>query len=175
MENLKQHEVIYKEASIKDWDNLAKFRSRYSFEDFNKAKNTFEIDFLNSENNKNKLFIASHQDKLIGYGRVGLHTHSDSNEIYGQTSEVPEGYYTKGLLIDEAFRGKGIGRTLTILRENWVKDFDNKIYCILSLKNNNSVQMHLKLGFKEIKKNLCYPSDKPNEMSGCLYIKEIAN
>ncbi len=161
-------EISYRLASLSDWDELRNFRNRYSLAPGDSDRKHFQQDFEENKNrNQGPLFIALAKDKIVGYGRCGYFDPAEGKPIYGLLEVAPPGYYLKGVLTDESVRGQGVGKHLTILRGNWVKERSDRIYCILQNTNVPSLKMHESLGYKVIKQNLQYQG-VPNDTSGLL-------
>jgi ribosomal protein S18 acetylase RimI-like enzyme len=150
-------DIVYRLAMIQDWEELRAFRNKYSNAPDNLDQKHFQQDFEEGENrNRGPLFVASMDKKIVGYGRCGYFDPLDEKPIYGLLKDLPKGYYLKGVITDESVRGLGVGKQLTVLRNEWVKERSDRIYCILQNTNIPSLKMHESLGYRTIKQGLSY-------------------
>jgi len=152
-------EISYRLATIADWESLSIFRNKYSLAPENADRKHFQQDFVENENrNRGPLFVALDTRKIVGYGRCGYFDPMEKQPIYGLLEGLPQGFYLKGVLTDESVRGYGVGKHLTLLRNDWVKEHADRIYCILQNTNIPSLKMHEALGYRVIQSNLQYQS-----------------
>lgn len=160
--------ITYRMSDISDWNELTAFRNKYSKAQEELDRKHFQQDFEDSEEkNRGPLFVATFKNHIVGYGRCGFFDSLSGRAIYGLTDEAPKGYYLKGVLTDESVRGMGVGKHLTRLRNDWVKERADRIYCILQSTNLPSLKMHEALGYKIIKRDLRYQNIE-NDRSGLL-------
>lgn len=105
--------------------------------------------FISSENAA--IFLAFDGDEAIGFAQCQLR-----NDYVEGTNSTPVGYL-EGLFIKESFRQQGYARLLVTYCEQWAK----RKGCIefasdCELHNEESLAMHLKLGFKESNRIICF-------------------
>lgn len=144
--------INYRLAQKSDWTELTRLRNRYSNTTIELDHKHFEQDFEDTEKkNVGPLFVAFHFEALVGYGRAGYFDPLSGKSIYGLRDDAPKGFYLKGLLVEESVRRFGVGKQLTHLRGNWVKEKSDRIYCVLQNSNLPSLKMHEALGYKIIK------------------------
>ena len=105
--------------------------------------------FISSENTA--IFLAYEGEEAIGFAQCQLR-----NDYVEGTDSTPVGYL-EGLFIKEAFRQQGYARLLVTYCEQWAK----RKGCIefasdCELHNEDSLVMHLRLGFIESNRIICF-------------------
>jgi ribosomal protein S18 acetylase RimI-like enzyme len=91
------------------------------------------------------LFVAEANGQLVGYGRVVC---VDADPKVAEAA--PPGWYLLGLVVDEAWRRRGIGEALTRARMAWVSGRSNRLYCFTHRGNAASQALHERLGFTKL-------------------------
>ena len=93
-----------------------------------------------------QMFVAKANGQVVGYGRV----------IELATDEAgpgtPAGCYLGGVLVDPAWRGRGIAKALTRARLRWALARTDTVFYVASADNAASLHLHAALGFQEIKR-----------------------
>jgi ribosomal protein S18 acetylase RimI-like enzyme len=84
--------------------------------------------------------------EAVGMGRAGCISWSDPAPAYG----VPDGYYLTDLLVDPAWRRYGLAEQITRSRLAWVWERDTTAWYLVNAHNRVSLELHQKLGFREI-------------------------
>jgi GNAT superfamily N-acetyltransferase len=84
------------------------------------------------------LFVAVAESNVVGYGRA---VHVD------QPTMPMAGWYLLGVVTDEAWRRRGIGRALTSTRLHWIAERASVAYCTIHRLNRTSIALHRQLGF----------------------------
>ena len=135
-EDFERIDQIYSNGVIDEIQLQYPERSRLSIiRDVNKERKKRLIDWkkeLNSQ--KSYWIVAEKNNKIIGFGNA---------EIKNKN----EGWLTM-LYIDRGFRGKGIGKSLTKERINWLKKKKiNEIWAGMVIKNKKSINNLKKFGF----------------------------
>lgn len=83
-----------------------------------------------------KLFCIYEKDKLAAFAAL----------------EADDGLYISELIVDEQFRGKGLGKALMIKIINYAKTHENsKLWTTLSTKNSNALEFYIRSGFIQTK------------------------
>jgi len=69
----------------------------------------------------------------------------------------PEGWYLAGVVIDERYRRRGIGRRLTTARLEWIAARADAAYYFTNARNAASIALHREFGFEEITRRFTLP------------------
>lgn len=97
------------------------------------------------------VFLAYHDTEAIGFAQCQLRY-----DYVEGTSSSPVGYL-EGLYVKEAFRKQGIAKKLVNACENWAKNKGcHEFASDCELENEESLAMHLKLGFSEANRIICF-------------------
>jgi aminoglycoside 6'-N-acetyltransferase I len=107
---------------------------------------------LTSDNDA--VFIAFDGERAIGFTHISLrHDYVEGTE--GGTIGYLEGIYT-----DENYRNRGIARTLVSAGEKWAQSKGCKEFASdCKLENTDSLRFHLKIGFEEVGRIICFKKD----------------
>ncbi|HIK81563.1 MAG TPA: GNAT family N-acetyltransferase [Planctomycetes bacterium] len=126
------------------------------------------LEYLNEQlvegSNSCQIFIARLEAELVAYARISRHQYPD----------LPVGWYLTGLVIAADQQRRGIGRAVTEHRIHWLRsrsDFDqlDHLYYFASSRNDASRDLHARLGFTEIKRNISVPGCTFEDGIGILY------
>ena len=104
------------------------------------------------------LFVAEAEGSVVGYGRVVYAAPPDA-----EPAAAPKGWYLLGLVVDEAWRRRGIGETLTTARMGWVAQRADRVYYFTSRHNVASQALHRRLGFVEYPGDWVPPGGSPRD------------
>jgi len=97
------------------------------------------------------IFLAYYKDEAIGFAQCQLR-----NDYVEGTESNPVGYL-EGLFIKESFRQQGYARLLVTHCEVWAKQKGCMEFASdCELHNEESLIMHLKLGFTEANRIICF-------------------
>ena len=98
-----------------------------------------------------KIFLAYDGKEAVGFAQCQLR-----HDYVEGTSTSPVGYL-EGLYVKEPFRKQGLARELTLACEEWSKAKGCQEFASdCELENVESVKMHLKLGFHEANRIVCF-------------------
>ncbi|MGM9951614.1 MAG: aminoglycoside 6'-N-acetyltransferase [Lysinibacillus sp.] len=98
-----------------------------------------------------KVFLAYDGKEAVGFAQCQLR-----HDYVEGTSTTPVGYL-EGLYVKEPFRRQGVARELTQACEAWAKAKGCREFASdCELGNEQSVQMHAKLGFREANRIVCF-------------------
>jgi ribosomal protein S18 acetylase RimI-like enzyme len=99
------------------------------------------------------LVVAVAAQGVVGYGRAGpwVHPPDPAPDI------APEGWYLGGIVIDPAFRRRGLGRALTVARLDWLAGRADAVWCFVNALNEPSLALHEALGFREVTRDFSFP------------------
>lgn len=106
-------------------------------------------DIINNENST--VFLAYDEDQAIGFAQCQLR-----HDYVEGTDSSPVGYL-EGLYVVNQYREKGIAKRLVQNCENWAKDKGcTEFASDCELTNTQSLNVHLKLGFTEANRIICF-------------------
>jgi len=101
-----------------------------------------------------KIFIAYHDNEAIGFAQCQLR-----HDYVEGTSSSPVGYL-EGLFVKEEFRKQGFARKLIHACEKWSRDKECREFASdCELDNEESFEMHKKLGFIETNRIICFKKE----------------
>jgi GNAT superfamily N-acetyltransferase len=104
------------------------------------------------------LFVAETCGQIAGYGRV-VSVEADP-KVPGT---APPGWYLLGLVVDEAWRRRGIGEALTTARMAWVSERSGRLYYFTNRGNLASQALHERLGFTPMPGTWIPPGGRPED------------
>lgn len=100
------------------------------------------------------IFLAYHNNEAIGFAQCQLRY-----DYVEGTSSSPVGYL-EGLFVKEAFRKQGVAKEMVNACEKWSKDKGCREFASdCEIENEASLTMHLKLGFDEANRIICFKKD----------------
>lgn len=100
------------------------------------------------------VFLAYQNDEVIGFAQCQLRY-----DYVEGTSSSPVGYL-EGLFVKKEFRKQGFAKKLVVDCENWSKEKGCREFASdCELENEQSLAMHLKLGFVEANRIICFKKD----------------
>jgi aminoglycoside 6'-N-acetyltransferase I len=91
-------------------------------------------------------FVAKITGQIVAYGRV-IELAADE-----AGPETPAGCYLSGVLVDPAWRRRGIATELTRARLRWAFAHTDTVFYVTGADNIASLHLHAALGFQEIKR-----------------------
>lgn len=97
------------------------------------------------------VMLAYHDIEAIGFAQCQLRY-----DYVEGTSSSPVGYL-EGLYVKESFRKQGVAKQLVKACEDWAKEKGcSEFASDCELENEESLAMHLKLGFSEANRVICF-------------------
>ncbi|WP_188455496.1 aminoglycoside 6'-N-acetyltransferase [Virgibacillus oceani] len=97
------------------------------------------------------VFLVYHGNEAIGFAQC-----QQRYDYVEGTSSSPVGYL-EGLYVKEPFRKQGFARSLVHACENWAKKKGcGEFASDCELDNEESLALHLKLGFSEANRIICF-------------------
>jgi ribosomal protein S18 acetylase RimI-like enzyme len=93
-----------------------------------------------------QMFVAKVNGQVVGYGRVVELAAGEAGP------ETPAGCYLSGVLVDPAWRGRGIATALTRARLRWAFAHTDTVFCVAGADNPASLHLHAALGFQDVKR-----------------------
>jgi GNAT superfamily N-acetyltransferase len=103
------------------------------------------------------LFVAEASGQIAGYGRV-VCAPADP-----KPGTAPPGWYLLGLVVDQAWRRRGIGQALTTARMAWVSERSDRVYYFTGDQNLASQALHKRLGFTQMPGTWIPPGGRPED------------
>ena len=64
----------------------------------------------------------------------------------------PAGYYLCGVTVQPEFRRMGLGRRLTVVRLDWIRERADEAWCFANADNRASIHLHRAFGFEEVQR-----------------------
>ncbi|MGE7674502.1 aminoglycoside 6'-N-acetyltransferase [Lysinibacillus sp. NPDC094403] len=107
---------------------------------------------INAENAA--IFLAYEDDEAVGFAQCQLRT-----DYVEGTHSSPVGYL-EGLFVKEPYRQKGFAKLLVESCEQWAKRKGcSEFASDCELQNHESLAVHLKLGFTEANRIICFTKE----------------
>jgi ribosomal protein S18 acetylase RimI-like enzyme len=107
------------------------------------------------------LFVAEVRGEVVGHGRV-VFAEADPEA----PAAAPSGWYLLGLVVDRAWRRRGIGEALTRARMAWVAERAERLYYFTQHENRASQALHDRLGFVKLPGTWTPPGGRPEDAGG---------
>lgn len=98
------------------------------------------------------VMVADLHGEVVGYARASRLT-----PVADGGSNAPDGWYLSGLVVAPEYRRRGIGRSLTEARCEWVWERADAVHYVVSGSNRASQDMHASLGFREVTRDFSVP------------------
>jgi len=93
-----------------------------------------------------QMFVAKASGQVVAYGRV-IELAADE-----AGPGTPAGCYLSGVLVDPAWRRRGIATQLTRARLRWAFARTDKVFYVTGADNVASLYLHAAFGFREMKR-----------------------
>lgn len=118
--------------------------------DYNEEQ--FNVHFKKLLNNEDAvIFLAKEQNEYVGFA------HCQLRYDYVEGTETTPVGYLEGIYVMEEHRKKGIGKALVDYCENWSREKGCVEFASdTELENVDSLKFHLKVGFKEASRLICF-------------------
>lgn len=104
------------------------------------------------------LFVAQARGQVVGYGWV-VHWEGDPADA----ATAPAGWYLLGLVVDAAWRRRGISEALTKARMAWAAERSSFVYYFTGHQNLASRALHMRLGFMVMPGTWIPPGGRPED------------
>lgn len=97
------------------------------------------------------VFLAMWENRAVGFAQCGLR-----HDYVEGTDSSPVGYL-EGILVEEAYRKRGIAKELLKACENWARAWGCEEFASdCELTNEVSLAFHLNMGFEEANRIICF-------------------
>lgn len=111
------------------------------------------------------LWVATLESIVIAHARAGLFRPPEDSP----PDVAPPGWYLMGVIVDPAFRRRGVGEALTRSRLEWIAHRSSRAYYIAAAINRATIDLHAKLGFVEVTRNFFFPGVSFTGGTGVLF------
>jgi ribosomal protein S18 acetylase RimI-like enzyme len=108
---------------------------------------------------RRQMFVAKVSGQVVAYGRVLEFAAEEA------APGTPAGWYLSGVLVDPAWRRRGIATQLTRARLGWAFARTDTVFYVTGAENVASLRLHGVLGFQETKR---VPSERSAAGEGVL-------
>jgi len=99
------------------------------------------------------LSVAEAGGTIVGYGRAMLFLPAAD----APADSAPRGYYLTGTFVRPDHRRMGVGTALTEARLAWVRRHDDEAWYFANARNLASIELHRRLGFREVTRDFSFP------------------
>jgi GNAT superfamily N-acetyltransferase len=99
------------------------------------------------------LLLVAEVGSVVAYGRVARFAHPPRPP----KNVAPEGPYLTGVIVDPAWRRRGIAEALTEARLAWIDARAPESYYFANALNEASIALHAHHGFVEVTRDFWYP------------------
>jgi ribosomal protein S18 acetylase RimI-like enzyme len=99
------------------------------------------------------LWVATLGSQVIAHARAALFRPPEDSP----PDVAPPGWYLMGIVVDPAFRRRGVGEALTRARLHWIAHRSSRAYYVATAINPVTIDLHAKLGFVEVTRNFSFP------------------
>ena len=115
------------------------------------AEASLEADFVNYMSNGGAVFMAWNDNTAIGFAQCGF------RHDYVEGTETSPVGYLEGVFIEVDYRRQGIARELVRACQIFAKEQGcTEFASDCELDNEESLQFHLKMGFEEANRIICF-------------------
>ncbi len=150
--------LIFRKATLKDVQAAATLHALEK----DTAKIDFEKMFLHefsacvNSPEKRVYYLAFSENELISYAGARLYEPLVDENMYGTLTPLPAGWYLRGIKVHPQWRRKGLARSMTLKRLEWIKKRASQCYVFLDDENKVTLPMYFDLGFNEVSKGWGY-------------------
>lgn len=99
------------------------------------------------------LHVAQDAGRIVGYARSA----EFAPPADAPANAAPAGWYLLGLVVDPAYRRRGIGRALTEARMAAIAERADAVWYFANARNRASLDLHSDLGFVEVTRDFWFP------------------
>ncbi len=99
------------------------------------------------------LLVADLDQTCVAYGKARFHKQAPG----APENAAPEGWYLSGLVVGESYQRRGVGEALTRSRLAWLQLRCREVFYLANARNQASIDLHDRLGFREVTRDFDYP------------------
>ena len=111
------------------------------------------------------LSVAEAGGTIVGYGRAMLFLPAAD----APADSAPGGYYLTGMFVRPDHRRMGLGTALTEARLAWIRLHAEEAWYFANARNLASIELHRRLGFREVTRDFSFPGVTFEGGVGVLY------
>lgn len=161
--------VTLRRAAAGDEGALGEFTARREGKDASELSARFATEIASLQDD-NRLWVAVHAGLPIAFGRARRYEcHADAAQDH-----VPAGWYLGGVIVEEAWRRRGIARALTAHRIEWIGERAREVYYVANRRNRASLELHAAFGFMKLNRSFTLPGVLFQGGDGGLYRLDLA-
>jgi ribosomal protein S18 acetylase RimI-like enzyme len=99
------------------------------------------------------LHVADDGGRIVAYARSAVF----APPADAPAKAAPAGWYLLGLVVDPAYRRRGIGQALTVARMAAIGKRADAVWYFANARNQASLDLHRDLGFVEVSRDFWFP------------------
>lgn len=111
------------------------------------------------------LLLVADVGGVVAFGRVTWFSPPDG----APANAVPAGHYLSGVVVDPAWRRRGIAAALTRARLDWIGERAREAWYFANVRNETSIALHAAFGFEEVTRDFWHPHAKFEGGVGVLF------
>ncbi|MGE4210594.1 MAG: GNAT family N-acetyltransferase [Oligoflexales bacterium] len=136
-----------------------------------------EFTICASEPEKRTYLLALSDQQLVGYAGARYYDQNKHENMYGTANLLPTGWYLRGIKIHPEWRRRGLARTMTTKRLEWLGARSDHALVFLDDENKVTLPMYFELGFIEVSRGwtFCDPHRVAKNTTGILLRKSIGD
>ncbi len=120
---------------------------------------------------RQRLFVAETADGVIGYAWVKRFRAAPD----APPGCAPDGWYLLGVVVDPAWRRRGVGTALTRARLDFIAHRASQAYYAANAGNRPSIDLHVQFGFTELSRDFVLPRVHFAGGKGVLFRAELTS
>ncbi len=159
-----------REARVDDAAELGRLSAARDGGDPSERADGFVRAMRASSARRDRIWVADVADEPIAYGKI----HYFVPAAGSPPNAAPEGWYLAGMIVDPAFRRRGVGRILTTERLLWIASHSTSAYYFVNALNRASIDLHAAFGFIELTRSFWYPGATFTGGPGILFRRDTA-
>lgn len=148
--------MVVRPAMPEDVDGLARLICEREGRDFADEQARRSTELRSYPAADRLLLVAMVNGDLVAFGRAKF-IKSVQFAPGESTGPVPEGWYLMGMIVDPAWRRRGIGEEITRCRLKWIAQFATEAFYFVNSLNRASIELHRNLGFELVQSNFHFP------------------
>ena len=130
---------------------------------------TFQRLLAATADGQSLLLVAALGETTAGYGKTAHFTPPADSP----SNVAPAGFYLTGLIVDPAYRRRGLGLALTRARLDWIGERSPRAYYFANERNRVSIDLHQALGFVELTRDFHHPHVRFEGGAGILFACDL--